>query len=130
MKKKSVLKKIAGGLLVFSILAISMPERNARAAVTAESMTGDPMTNANHFVWSLMADMQTPDDPDCPTLASAALSGTEGMSVEQISTVAGMACSSLAQMKTSMQSDMSSGNEGIETNLFDATNWHTYQKIK
>lgn len=114
---------------MFSLLAIPMPGRNAKAVVNEESMNGDPMSNENHFVWDLMADMQTPDDPDCPTLASAALAGTEGMGAEQISTMAGMACSSLAQMKTSMQSDMSSGNEGIETNLFDATNWHSVENL-
>lgn len=129
MKKKSVLKKIAVGLLVFSLLAIPMPERNAKAVVTEESMNGDPMSNENHFIWDLMADMQTPDDPDCPSLASTALAGTAGMDATQISQVATMACNNLAQMRTSMESGMGEGSDSVETNLFDETNWHSVENL-
>lgn len=129
MKKKSVLKKIAVGLLVLGLLAVPMPERNAKALVTEDSLEGDPMSNENHFIWDLMEDMQTPDDPDCPSLASAALAGTAGMDAAQISQVAAMACNGLSQMRTSMESGMGEGSDSVETNLFDETNWHSVEDL-
>lgn len=123
------MKKVINVFLFAVFIAVLIPI-NKTFAVTEDEMNGDPMDNTNHFVWDLMASMQAPDDPDCSTLAATALEGTEGMTPEMIANVAGMACDSLAQMRTQMESDMS-GMEGesVETNLFDATNWHSVENL-
>lgn len=114
--------------LIFSIATLLTMK--AHAAVDPDTMEGDPMSNANHFIWDLMADMQTPDDPDCADLAETALEGTEGMTSETITEVAGIACESLATMRTQMQADMNEmEGESVETNLWDATNWHNVENL-
>lgn len=109
-------------LFFLGILVMSGVFGTIRMADAVE-FEGSPDDNPNHFVWSLMSQMQTPDDPDCPALAAAALQGV--IPQEEVSMVSTMACSGLASMRTNMQSGMNaSEEESMETNLFDAEDWH------
>lgn len=115
-------------LLIAALVFGFMPASETKAVVDFD---GSPDDNPNHFVWSLMSQMQTPDDPDCASLATAALAGESfgesGPTAEQI---AAMACNGLATMRTSMQSDMNGAeDESMETNLFDAVNWHSVENL-
>jgi len=120
MRKKLILPAL---LLVVSVFWVQSVK-----AITNEEMEGSPDQNEDHFVWDIMSQLQTPDDPDCSTVAQATLIA-EGIEAGEAADISIEACSGLASMRTDMQGDMNSGGEGIETNLWDATNWHAVENL-
>lgn len=97
---------------------------------TTVEYDGDPSENPNHFAWTLMSELQVPDDPDCHDIAMTALEGADlgegGPSADEIATGA---CNGMAQMKDSMQAGMGHGEQSTETNLFDAADWHNVSNL-
>lgn len=125
------MKKVILLLIAFYLAIMIAPVKKA-AAITEAEMQGDPMNNSSHFIWDLMAAMDTPDDTaDCLTAAQNLLT-TEGLPGEQVTEISNSACGSLAQMRSNMESGMPDGNgetESIETNLWDATDWHNVENL-
>jgi len=124
MKKTTLIPTlllVAGVFMAFTLVAKAQ-------TITDEELEGSPDQNENHFVWGIMSQLQTPDDPDCTTVAIAALNAG-GIYEGQATEIATLACSGIARMRTDMQSDMNSGSEGIETNLWDAADWHAVQNL-
>ncbi|EKD46784.1 MAG: hypothetical protein ACD_67C00063G0001 [uncultured bacterium] len=114
---------------LLATLFLALGTSDSAKAFDQENMQGDPMSNANHFVWSVFAQLQTPDDVDCPTVATSALE-SDGIPAEQAASIAVMACGNLSQMRTQMESGMNGGEgESMETNLFEAPNWHEVQNL-
>lgn len=113
--------------LLFFLLAallVFLPLRKTFAVVYNTDPTEDP----DHFVWDLMAQMQTPDDPDCDAIAEAYLI-SEGVPAGEAPAIAANDCNHLADMRTDIQSHMNQGDETTETNLFDAADWHNVQNL-
>ena len=109
-------------IIVFSFAAV--PIFKASALVYEVSPESDP----DHFVWALMADMQTPDDHDCSTLAHAMLDADGTIPEGAHSEITTAACDGLASMRTNMEADMNAGG-AVETNLWDAANWHSIENL-
>lgn len=123
------MKKI---ILLLAALWLMTISANKTSAITDAEMQGDPTSNEAHFVWDLMSAMDTPDDTAACLTAAQNFLTDEGLSSEQITQISTSACASLANMRTEMQSGMPDGNgetESIETNLFDATDWHSVQNL-
>lgn len=107
MKKKSLI------FLVAIIFALGISQ-NTSASTTEELPTAD-----NPF-WNVMTQINTPDDPTCPTKAKDAL---DASSIPGDTTsMATQMCGGIALIKTSMQTSMQ--NEGVGTNLFEQADWH------
>lgn len=119
--------KKAFSLFIILLWLIVMPVTKAHAFTEAE-LSGNPIDNADHFVWDLMAQMQAPDDPDCTAIAGAALIAG-GVSSENVAGPRDGACTALASMRSTMESGMSNGAESTETNLWDATDWHHVENL-
>src|SRR3989338_5558353 len=113
---------------VFALVIAFAPAKKASAVISEGEMQGDPMDNENHFIWDVMAQMQTPDDPDCEDVAEAALLAG-GIPAENVAGPRDGACEGLASMRTNMESGMGQGDESVETNLWDATNWHSVENL-
>jgi hypothetical protein len=111
-------------IFLFSMVLLS----SDALAIADENMTGNPDENENHFIWGIMSQLQTPDDSDCSSIAESTLI-SEGVSAGEAASIATEACAGIASMRTDMQSDMNSGGEGIETNLWDATDWHAVENL-
>lgn len=121
--KKTILLSAA-----FCLAVIITPVNKASAVITEEEMEGNPIDNPNHFVWDVMAEMQTPDDPDCEDVAEAALLAG-GVPAGEVAGPRDGACEGLASMRTNMESGMSGGADSTETNLWDALNWHAVENL-
>lgn len=120
MRKTYLFLLVFGFLVLFPFVA---------KAIEQSEMDGDPMDNPNHFIWDLMAAMDTPDDTaDCLTAAQNLLT-SESVPTDQVTSISNSACNSLAQMRTEMESGMNQIGESIETNLWDAANWHSVQNL-
>lgn len=120
IKMKKVLFAAALSFLFFkSVVAVE---------IDPEKINGDPNENANHFIWDVMAELQTPDDEDCLNVASSELQDL-GLTEEEASEPATMACDALSSMRTEMESGMGNGQESIETNLFEAADWHAVENL-
>ncbi len=83
------------------------------------------------FFWDVFAQMSTPDDTaTCIIALNAYIAahpdefGGPGADVSQVQAEMSQMCTQVAQMRTEMQTSMTS--EGVETSLFDDanTNWH------
>ncbi|OGI17713.1 MAG: hypothetical protein A3J63_02885 [Candidatus Moranbacteria bacterium RIFCSPHIGHO2_02_FULL_40_12b] len=122
------MKKIIIPCLVIGLVLFFAPAKKASAVITEAEMDGDPMDNENHFIWDVMAQMQTPDDLDCEDVAEAALLAG-GIPAENVAGPRDGACEGLASMRTNMESGMGQGDESVETNLWDATNWHSVENL-
>lgn len=122
------MKKILSLIFIVILAAILIPAQKA-SAITEAEMQGDPMDNENHFIWDVMAEMQTPDDPDCEDVAEAALIAGGITDAEQREGPREGACAGLASMRTNMESGMGGGDESTETNLWDATDWHNVENL-
>lgn len=113
---------------IITLALLLMPAGKASAVITDAETQGNPIDNADHFVWDIMAQLQTPDDPDCTAVAGAALLAG-GVPAEEIAGPRDGACSGIASLRTNMQSGMSNGADTTETNLFTATNWHAVENL-
>ncbi len=122
MKKTLIL------IFIFAFAVSLAPVEKARAVITEEEMSGNPIDNEDHFIWDLMAQLQTPDDPDCEDVAEAALLAG-GIPAESVAGPRDGACAGMASMRTNMESGMGGGGEAVETNLFDATDWHSVENL-
>ncbi len=112
---------LSGFFIVFGLL-------NNAQAIEQENMEGSPDDNENHFIWGIMSQLQTPDDSDCNAVAQTELL-SEGIAAGEAAIIATEACAGIASMRTNMESDMSSGGEGAETNLWEATDWHAVENL-
>ena len=120
MKKTSL-------IWVFAALLALAPFYKAKATLNFD---GSPDTNPNHFIWSIMDQMDAPDDPDCSTLVNAFLNTDGTVPAGDRSAIASAACNGIASMKTNMQSGMNGGgSESVETNLFNAADWHNVANL-
>lgn len=122
--KKTFALCLAVGLVIFLV-----PTKKASAVITEEEMNGNPIDNEDHFVWDIMAELQTPDDPDCTTVAEAALIAGGITNAEQRSGPLAGACNGIASLRENMESGMSGGADSTETNLFDAPDWHSVENL-
>lgn len=127
------MKHALTALLLAGLLAVG-GAGNAKA-FEQEDMQGDPMDNPDHFIWSVFAQLQSPTDPACGTIMMTTLSSA-GVPAGQISGIAAEACEHIAEMRTEMESEMDEDEdeyddeiESMETNLFDATDWHNVQNL-
>jgi len=117
MKKNKKLFFISSLCLIIGFSFSLIFSKNVQAIIAQENMEGSPDSNENHFIWGIMSQLQTPDDPGCNAVAQAALLA-EGISSEGAATIATEACNGIASMKTNMERDMSSAGESSETNLW------------
>lgn len=122
--KKTFTLCITIGLILFLASA-----KKASAVITEEEMQGNPIDNENHFIWDVMAQLQAPDDPDCTSVVTTFLSANGITDEGQRSTITSSACTGIASLRTNMESGMNEGTDSTETNLFDATDWHSVENL-
>lgn len=131
MRGQNKMKKASALFLALVILIVSAPISKVAAEISENEMNGNPMDNEDHFIWDVMENLQTPDDSDCLSVAQSALIAS-GLTTEEASMPASNACEGLENMQSEMESGMPDGEgetESIETNLFDATNWHAVENL-
>lgn len=111
--KKSILASIA----IFAMVAMSIP-------VFAASGDRD-LPGENEPFWTIFANMDSPTDyEDCMTAVTSYVSGIQDERQRQ-GEQEGMSqmCTEFQAMPAQMELDMAS--EGVTSNLFAASNWHT-----
>lgn len=114
--------------LIIGLALFLVPAKKASAVITEAEMQGNPIDNENHFIWDVMAQLQTPDDPDCEDVVEAALLAG-GVAPGDIAGPRDGACSGIASMRSNMESGMSEGADSTETNLFTAVDWHSVENL-
>lgn len=76
----------------------------------------------NDPFWSFIGALDRPDDADCLSIAQGALYSIPADNATNF-------CAQLAQMPTQMRSGMNQTGESMESNLFDASDWHNVQNL-
>ena len=119
MKTKNIFISLFLGLIV--IFAPNVQR------VFADGPQGE-MPSENDPFWDIMSQLTRPDDANCVSLTSTYFQNNMGMSSSEATTEATNACAGIAQIPNEMTSGGDAG-EGIETNLADATNWHSVDNL-
>ncbi len=122
MKKKEI-KRNFMVLFFGSVLLFGFGTQD----ILANGPEGD-MPSKNDPFWNIMSQLSRPDDPNCVNITSAYFQNNMGMSSEEASTEATNACAGIAQIPNEIASGENS-EEGIETNLIDAENWHSVNNL-
>ena len=83
---------------------------------------GDDFPDEDDVFWDIAPLLDSPTDSDCVSVATAAFTN---LGTPDAATQATSFCTQFSQMESDMQSDFGGvANELVETNLFDATDWH------
>ena len=89
---------------------------------------GEGLPEKNDPFWNIMSQLRRPDDPNCVGLTTTYFQNDMGMSATEAATEATNACNGIAQIPTEM-TNMENSGESIETNLTEATNWHSVDNL-
>lgn len=121
-RAKRCKRAILASAAIFALVAMTAPVMAA---------PGDHSTPASDDpFWVAFANMTKPDDyAGCVTAITNYVNGQNMSDEQKQQAIAGMTqmCSDISTMPSQMETEMTA--EGVETSLFDASNWHQVQNL-